>query len=757
MRKIVRNAIVFLLIVSIMSSAALAARGGTGAPSYSNTTELTEGFRYTNEITYNAAGKRVETFMLDAGAASGVYPIVSAGDTIYGGLTEAAVIRYAEAQGRNVLAAVNADFFSMATGVPLGIVIEDGVYRSSPEDEGALYFGDKGAGYAERVAVDIALKNEESGESVSLRHFNKYRNDGGGLYLYSADFSTVSTRTYSDGWTVKFKVLDGVMTVSGQMALEVVGKSEGSDAVPIGEGYMVLSADTTSDLYHIFSTFSLGDRVTLTTACDNEAVKAARWATGCGDLLVSDGEVTDSSTWDSALFGYNPRTVIGLRKDGSVVAYAADGRNAAYSNGAKLSETVGDLTAMGCDTVVNLDGGASTAMSVRLPGSDQCTLVNAPSGGSLRRCASYILFVTDAVPDGEVKHLFLAEDGVIVLAGSSLELSCFASDAGLKQAEAPDVIAMTSAGLGTISDGIYTAGDKAGTDTVTLSAGGVTGTGTIHIITAADAISVTDALTDKEPELASVENGSSCQLEASLSYLTRPFIMDEDAVTYAVSGDVGTITADGVFTAQGAPGAAGEITVSAAGMTARVPVSIRPEFLDIIGHWAEAYIDELFDAGITNGVTATQFAPDNEMKRGDFVLMLWRAAGRPAAGTGASFTDVKSTDYYADAIVWAAEKGIAQGRGDGRFWPEDSLTREDAFTFIYRALGVLGFNDSDGAPELLEKFTDNESVSDYARVPMATLISLGIVEGSGGRLAPQDHIRRCEMAKVLCVAILSKG
>ena len=78
------------------------------------------------------------------------------------------------------------------------------------------------------------------------------------------------------------------------------------------------------------------------------------------------------------------------------------------------------------------------------------------------------------------------------------------------------------------------------------------------------------------------------------------------------------------------------------------------------------------------------------IRRGDFLLMLYRAAGSPAVSTTVNFPDVAPTDYYATAIAWAQENGLASGMADGTFAPKTNVTREQAFTILNRALPLMG-------------------------------------------------------------------
>jgi exopolysaccharide biosynthesis protein len=530
MKKItVRITAVSLLFALLLLPAGAA---GAGAVVYRNTQAVADNLSCTNTISWDAQTGRQESFTLSLTGAGDAYPIVLACDTIYGRLTAQQMIAYAESAGYSVLAAVNTDFFSMQTGVPLGIVVEDGTYKSSPEGHTAVSIGPDGKfTFTDAAEVTVTLQNNggpadmtNAGKTTTLTHFNKYRTDPGGLYLFSSAFSSVSTRSESEGWYVRFKILEGTPSVSGTMTLEVAETLEAPpDAQPIGEGYLLLSAGTAANLIDEYNKFKVGDRVTLTTACSDPALASARWATGGGDVLIRNGAMTDPSAWDKAITAKNPRTAVGLKANGTVVTYVVDGHEADNSSGLTLRALAEELLALGCVAAVNLDGGGSSVISVRMPGSAACEVVNKPSDGTPRKVAAYLLFVTDAVPDGRAHHLGLLNDGFEVLAGSSVELGFCATDSGYMPVAAPGDIAVQSS-LGTVSGATYTAGATHGVDTLTLTSPstGAAGTATAHIIYDPTAVTVTREGSDKPVTALALELGETAQLSVTASYYNLP-------------------------------------------------------------------------------------------------------------------------------------------------------------------------------------------------------------------------------------------
>ncbi len=744
----------FLLIAAmLLTTGAFAAGSGTGSAVYENPTDLADGLTYLNQISYSSAGRRVETYTLENAPGGTVYPIVLAADTIYGGFDVNQMISYARGLGYNVVGAVNADFGYWDTRIPTGMVVENGIYKSSPEGNNAVAFMDGSAFVSFMPEVKITLTNDRTGASVSTTHLNKSRANGG-LYLYSEYFSTVSTRTTADGWAVRFKVAEGDLSLSGTLQLEVTEVYEGKDAMKIGEDNLILTATAASELGLDFEKFAVGDTVTLTTECTDEKLAQAPWVSGGGNILVSEGAVYHPEWWDSSINEANPRTAVGIKADGTVVYHVMDGRTS-YSKGSTLRELADDMISMGCEYAINLDGGGSSVMSLLLPGETDTKVVNSPSDGKLRSVCSYILFVTDETSDGTARHLFLKQNGQFVLNGATIPLTPMATDKSMKTVTAPANVSIQS-NLGTVSGGSYTAGASTGVDRLTLSAGSASGSAYLHIIDKADSLTITNAETDKTVSKTTLEKGESLSLAVSAKYLLRDVRMDGVKPVYTVEGEIGTITEDGVFTADGKAGAEGKIIVSIAGLTAEVAVAVSFEFADMQSHWAADYVKELYEAGIVNGVTETTFQPDGSMKRGDFVLMLYRAAGSPEVTDSVTFTDVPADAYYAGAIAWAQAKGIAQGSGDGTFQPQDTLTRQQGFTFVYRALSELGVAAPGENTVTLDGFADADQVADWAKDAALALVSMGVVEGADGKLDPQAELTRAQMAKILSVTLSRK-
>lgn len=749
---------------AVILAAALAlptAYASAGTRWLTTTQTLTDGLTYVNTITQHSSAGRVESYSFQLSPTSDAYPImVQSSGTAYGAATINKAISYAESMGYNVIGGINSDFFGNG-GVPLGISIEDGIYKSSPEGNNAVATVNGQVSLSVSPQVYITLKNQRDGSTVDLTHFNKWRNSSGGLYLYNEHFSTISTQTNAAGGRmVRFKVVDNGkstdLTVNSTLTLEVVDVFETQDAVPIGEDNYILTAAYESGFYEVFASYHPGDKVTLTTSCSDPVLSKAQWASGAGDIIVRNGAITDSSQWVYGKDGRNPRTALGVKADGTLVLYEVDGRQSGYSGGLSEKDLADELLQQGCQWAVNLDGGGSSILSARLPGSNSVDVQNSPSGGYPRSCATFILLVTDDPGTGPATRLALKDDGLVVLAGSSVTLGDVVSvNDGAKtvNSRVSDAQFTSGSGLGSFNGSVYTAGAKGGTDTIEIYSPslGLSGTAQIHVVTALSQLNVTKAGSSSALTSLTMKAGDSVQLSATGTYWSRDALRSGSAasVSWSVSGGVGTITKDGLFTANGTS-TSGTISVSAGNVTKTIPVSLSSIHSDVMpGHWAYTAVEYCYEHGIVSGISSTEYGRDYAISRGDFVLMLYGALGRPAVSGQANFTDVASTDYYAKAIAWASANGLVSGISQTQFGPKTSITREQAFTILHNALPLLGISTSQPDLTVLDQFSDKDLIADYAKPHIAAMVSQGLANGTGGAVNPRGNLTRAEMAVLL--------
>lgn len=173
---------------------------------------------------------------------------------------------------------------------------------------------------------------------------------------------------------------------------------------------------------------------------------------------------------------------------------------------------------------------------------------------------------------------------------------------------------------------------------------------------------------------------------------------------------------------------------------------------DYDDNWAKQYIDEAKTKGWMIGYEDGTFRPDNSVTRAEFATMLWRALGAPHGTAANPFSDVSTGSWYYDAVTALAEKGVVTGVGDNKYAPGDTLTREMGVTMLSRAFGLTAAN-----PVRYAQFSDSNEMSSWAMDAISALTELGYVNGIGdNKFAPQKAMTRGETAKLL-VTIAGDG
>lgn len=153
--------------------------------------------------------------------------------------------------------------------------------------------------------------------------------------------------------------------------------------------------------------------------------------------------------------------------------------------------------------------------------------------------------------------------------------------------------------------------------------------------------------------------------------------------------------------------------------------------------------------GLMSGVSRLYFAPDIATNRAMFATILYRMEGEPAVGDG-GFTDVPADKWYAAPIAWAAANGIMEGFGNGKFRPEEPITREQMAVTLYRYARYKGYDVSAWGD--LSAYTDGQAVSGWAGDAMRWAIGEGLVTGISSRipfLDPAGHATRAQVATIL--------
>ncbi len=170
-------------------------------------------------------------------------------------------------------------------------------------------------------------------------------------------------------------------------------------------------------------------------------------------------------------------------------------------------------------------------------------------------------------------------------------------------------------------------------------------------------------------------------------------------------------------------------------------------FLDITGHWCEENIKTLFNAGVINGRSRTEFAPNDSISRAEFSALLIRIFSLVPSAYSGTFSDVSSSDWYASAIEVAVREGFALGMSDNTFAPNSPITREQIALMVVRAYYK---NNGDAPLNIDLTFNDTDEISPWAYTGVKDAYFLGIIEGMGDNtFAPKKNATRAEAVTML--------
>ncbi len=561
-----------------------------------------------------------------------VTPIVTYGDVLTDRSSVADMAAALEAEGYRVVAGINGDFYNVNTGLPIGLVVTDGVLRSS--DAGYYAIGFRADGTAIlgkpsiRVSADLGYTVDDGfGTSTEVVRpvaaVNKARTNSG-IFLYTYDFNAKhTTGTTEAGVNVVCAIEEGRLTIGGTVTARVE-RVEESTVTALQPGEIVLSANSQADTYYSAALRSMqpGSTVTLSVTAADEGWNDVKYAVGALYCLAENGVVASGLA-----AGTNPRTAVGQKADGTLVFYTVDGRRSGHSIGASMTQVGERLLELGCQTVLCLDGGGSTNLAVTTPDSTTATIINRPSETG-RKVTNQVFLVASDRASGDLDHFYVHAASDYVLAGSSVYVTATGVDSSFIPMPVPNHTLTASAG--TLENDVLTTPAGGGDITVTASGRGASGSTVVHAISTPDSITLKNGTSNLTT--LTVTPGSKTTLTAGAIWNHLTLGADAKAFTWSVSGDVGTIDEHGVFTAS-APGT-GNLTVSAGGKSVTIPVTVAQVALQTIEDFETP--DTRFFSGYYLTVSRTNVS--NHVQRGHYAGKL-------------DYVLPEDTGYYSQAMA----------------------------------------------------------------------------------------------------------
>lgn len=379
-----------------------------------NTIQITQS--QSSKISYNGAeftaftgrysvggknyGERAYTVVAKPGIFTSVE--VTSGTSVYGKSTlSQKVASYNPGNGRKVVGAINADFFSTATGLPLGIQISNGVVQATNNNAYEKSVGRYSVAFREDGTAFTGIPNLKvsaviGGSEVVADRLNAYPDAN--LSMLTDDYAD---KTYwNTGFAHDIIVLetDGKMRIDKPVSCRFVSYIKSAwEPIAIEKNHIYLIAPAGDT--RLSKAAQGKEPGTESSAVVSDL--AGGWAdvksaVGGGNLLINGGTLRYPSTYDQSIANtLTSRSAVGIRADGTVIFYTAEkDKNGAQSGGVKLEAVAQALYNMGCVQAVNFDGGGSSTIAASENGG-ACTVKNSPQDGTQRLISNALLLVCD--------------------------------------------------------------------------------------------------------------------------------------------------------------------------------------------------------------------------------------------------------------------------------------------------------------------------------------------------------------------------
>ncbi len=401
--------------LAILLAATLAFSNIASATSviFSISHKISHGLTFEESTCKTDDGKDNHTYTFKYIPGQSTFPVVAWGESQKSRKT---LTKIASLYGENVVAGINADFFSFQTGIPLGCLVSDGRFLSSPVNNNALAVFEDGSLY-------IGTPDIKSTITVDGEEFNVYYNKYPTVYsLYLMD-STYFASTASEFSCLELvlKPVDTEIKVNSTAKCTVMNVHPSTSDTQISKDCFVLSVPESHAAYPLLSGLHIGEMVELNVT-GSEIWEKAVHVIGGGDIIVSEGVYIPETADEYSDKVRYARTAVGICPDGSGIFFAVNGKKENFSAGMSYEELANTMIEMGCETVLNLDGGGSTTVGVKYSHDGNIQVVNYPTDGYPRGVANAILFLNTGESDGVAVNAELFPNLHFVLPNSEAEI-----------------------------------------------------------------------------------------------------------------------------------------------------------------------------------------------------------------------------------------------------------------------------------------------------------------------------------------------
>lgn len=747
MRKQLKNYLTVLLIIVLVMGTltGFSVHKGFGTVYFESNYEIFKGANFGRLIGENSLHGIEDACFVEADIKNGVLkPFVFAGE-IRRAYTLEEMIESAEKNGYKVVAGINGDIYDTANGTPRGTVIHNGnIISSGYHADRVIVFNEQNEISMATVGLKYSLSTKlpTGTYNTDIGYFNVPDGGAGCLFIYNRNYSS-STRTSGQRIEVVIDVADWQMAVNKNITGTIKSVATTSNT-PIGDNQFVLSASKTCPYAEWLEKMQVGEKIELSCTETGSGLAQAKEAVGLYHSIVENGEMVTKGT------AVNPRTAMGVKKDGSLVLYTVDGRQNDKSKGLNIEELAHHLITLGCVDAWNLDGGGSSQMVVRQPGVDaKAKLKNSPSGGSARKVSNGILLVYEGTGSDSASNLHIYPSNTILLSGENVSLKAYGSNNMYEKVSLTNEVSYSVDATGIMNGSVYTAGQNPGESIITATAGDLTANSKVLIVDKINIQPFTNKLQLKPDETK--------QISAAVSYGNYRLPNSKPAFNYTCDESIGTISNTGLFKAASPKKEAkGKINISYGENSASIQVVVAPlalqsnMFSDTYGHWAKKYIEVLAAMGKVSGIGNNMYNPDGPLTRAQFLAFLAKATDgidvkqSPAAG----FTDVAVKDWSYTYVNWGYAEGIVSGVGENKFNPNAPITREQMTVMLCNYAGFQNY----ALPQegVVIEFKDKNKISSWAIDYVYTVVGSKIMTGMGeNRFEPKGIATRAQAAKII--------
>jgi exopolysaccharide biosynthesis protein len=500
------------------------------------------------------------------------------------------------------VAGINGGYFDInATGQPTGGVVVDGQVLKSPP-----------VGYDAELSV---LANGTM--SIGPENFSGTITDG------SASDPLTSVNIPSDAAAGKITEITPALAASAQSlsaaATVVTGTVAGAPggaqtltvtAVQTGVKSLTIPAAGMADLVGsgaggtwLSGDLNVGDQVSIGAGFSPDS--GVRQLITGATQLIKDGQAYTDPTGQPPS-GVNPETAVGISKDGKhAMLVTLDGRlGESVAVGVSPAEVTGYLLAHGAYSAILLDGGGSTEMDARMPGTSGLSVLNTPSDGDERPVADGLFVYTNATAPGPATEV-VANGGapVVTVPGATIPVNIYATDRLANPASGTISATVEPPSLGSWTGGQFTAA-RAGTGIIRASDGNAHTVEPINVVTKLSSLTVS-------PDEPNLENGQTQQFTLSGTDTSGAAVqIPAQAATWSVAdSSLGTVSAGGLFTAANDGGGLTNVTATVAGTGASASVAVGSDAvvadsMTDVGNWG---------LNLTNGSKATLSESTSEL------------------------------------------------------------------------------------------------------------------------------------------------